>query len=261
MVQYLTELTCHLEELSANAWPAAITQLVDGWQIRFNWQVTHRANSVWPLKMGQQLSLTEKLTLVEAFYHRRQTVACYKICSIPPLHQLDETLAQRGYFIEAATSVQTALIDRVLAQTGHLSDDRLHLSEGFEPAWYTAYCQIEPFEPAAAEIRQGILQRIGPQCGYARLEMAGHSIAVGLGVVERGWLGISCLATRPAFRRQGAAKTILSALMQWGQSHQATRMYLQVTDTNQAGRALYARLGFEPLYHYHYRVQTLPEVR
>jgi ribosomal protein S18 acetylase RimI-like enzyme len=35
--------------------------------------------------------------------------------------------------------------------------------------------------------------------------------------------------------------------------YDARRAYLQVMDQNAAAQALYARVGFETLYHYHYR--------
>ena len=36
----------------------------------------------------------------------------------------------------------------------------------------------------------------------------------------------------------------------------ATEAYLQVAEQNLPARTLYARLGFESLYRYHYRVKT-----
>jgi ribosomal protein S18 acetylase RimI-like enzyme len=46
-------------------------------------------------------------------------------------------------------------------------------------------------------------------------------------------------------------------LAQWGQIYQARQLYLQVMADNAPALALYERLGFETLYHYHYRELTL----
>jgi ribosomal protein S18 acetylase RimI-like enzyme len=85
------------------------------------------------------------------------------------------------------------------------------------------------------------------------LRIDGAPAALGLGVVEGDWLGIFCMTTDPGFRRRGAASAILRTLAIWAQLYDARRAYLQVMDQNTAAQALYARVGFETLYHYHYR--------
>jgi len=82
----------------------------------------------------------------------------------------------------------------------------------------------------------------------------GRPVAVGLGVVEAGWVGIFCMATLPAFRRQGAGAAVLRSLAEWGRQQGAEQVYLQVTEANVEARPLYAKAGFEMLYTYHYRV-------
>jgi ribosomal protein S18 acetylase RimI-like enzyme len=72
-------------------------------------------------------------------------------------------------------------------------------------------------------------------------------------VADEDWIGLFCMATRPEFRRRGAATAVLRALAGWGRHQGAARAYLQVMDDNLPARSLYARAGFETLYHYHYR--------
>jgi ribosomal protein S18 acetylase RimI-like enzyme len=81
-------------------------------------------------------------------------------------------------------------------------------------------------------------------------------VAVGLGVLEQGWVGVFCMNTRPEFRRQGAGQAVLRALAGWGDEAGATRMYLQVMEENQPAGGLYTRAGFGTLYTYHYREAT-----
>lgn len=247
------KLIRHLEELAANAWPAAVIQVVDGWRLRFNGQVTRRANSVWPNEMGNYHTLTEKLALVEDFYARRNSPARYQICPAAQPANLDAILEERGYIRDAPTAVQIAPLALVLPAVEPVSTYSVTVAETFNESWFAAYCLAEEVTPQVAEARRAILERIGPRTGYALLQLDGEPVALGLGVVERGWIGLFSVATRPEFRRQGAATIVIQALAQWGQRHQASRMYLQVMANNNSALTLYARLGFETLYHYHYR--------
>jgi len=249
----LLKLIRYLEELAANAWPAEVIQVVDGWRLRFNRNVTRRANSVWPNGVGDDHSLEEKLALVEDFYARWDCPARYQICPAAQPTNLDEILAKRGYTSDARTAVQIAPLETVLARAEANPAFTVTISEAFDESWFDFYSQVEQVSPQAAEGRRGILRRIGPQSGFALLRAAGQPLAIGLGGVERGWIGLFGIVTHPEFRRQGAATTVIRALAQWGQEHQVSQVYIQVMENNASARALYARLGFETLYHYHYR--------
>jgi GNAT superfamily N-acetyltransferase len=77
-------------------------------------------------------------------------------------------------------------------------------------------------------------------------------------VVERGWVGVFCMATRPQARRRGIATAVLRCGASWAADHGARQLYLQVEETNLAALQLYGRLGFQPSHHYHYRVAPPP---
>lgn len=247
------ELIQLLEELAANAWPAAVVQVINGWRLRYNWGVTRRANSVWPNESGPQSPLTEKLALAEDFYIRRGLPVRFQICPAAQPANLDDLLTQRGYTSDALTCVQTASLESVLARIQATSIYPVAINETFDDEWADAYGQAEQVTPAAAEARRNILQRIGPRCGFALARANGQPVGLGLGVVERGWIGLFSLVTVPEFRRRGVGTVVLHALARWGQSHQANRIYLQVMADNASALALYAHLGFETLYYYHYR--------
>jgi ribosomal protein S18 acetylase RimI-like enzyme len=247
------QLIRFIEELAANAWPAEIVQVVDSWRLRFNQGVTRRANSVWPNETGNQQTLKEKLALVEDFYTRRDCPPRYHICPAVQPTNLDKILANHGYTSDARTAVQTASLETILNRTGANPAHSVAISHSCRESWFDLYCYGEHVSPHTAAARRGILQRIGPHTGFATLQIDGQPAAVGLGVVERGWLGLFSLVTHPDFRRQGAAISLIHALAQWGQAHQAGRVYLQVMTDNAPALTLYARLGFETLYHYHYR--------
>ena len=184
------KLIYHLEELAANAWPAEVIQLVDGWRLRFNGGVTRRANSVWPNGSGDDLSPAEKLALVEDFYARRDCPPRYQICPAAQPTELNEILANRGYTLDARTAVQIASLETLLTRSETDPAHPVVISEAFDESWFDLYRQVENFSAQAAQGRRSILQRIGPRTGFALLRIAGQPAAIGLGVVERGWLGL-----------------------------------------------------------------------
>jgi ribosomal protein S18 acetylase RimI-like enzyme len=247
-------LVREVEELAYAAWPAAEVVELDGWRLRFTDGVTtRRARSVWPNADTGRLPLAEKLARVEAFYAGHGMAARYQMCAAAQPPELDALLAERGYREDAHTAVEIAPLADVVSRSHRPMALPVNVAPAADDAWLATYCGTESVPSREAEARRSILLRLGAPTGYAILTDGERPRAVGLGVLERDWLGIFCMATDPAFRRRGAATDILQALAHWGQQHGATHAYLQVMCSNDAARALYARLGFRPLYEYHYR--------
>ena len=259
----------HLETIAANAWPAAEIVELDGWRLRFAAGVTRRANSVWPNAAAGALTLDAKIAAAEAFYAGHGQPAIFQISPPQQPPNLDEILAARGYAHHAPTLVQTASLANMVAAAATNRAAALHppqlvthpcavsLSPHFDAAWFALYCVGEEAPPAQAAVRQTILQRIRLPCAYATLHCDGVPVAVALGVVEAGWLGLFNVVTLPAYRRQGAARALLAALADWAARHGAGNAYLQVMERNTAAQALYARVGFTTAYGYHYRVKQV----
>jgi GNAT superfamily N-acetyltransferase len=245
-----------IEELAANAWPAAVTQAVDGWRLRFNWGVTSRANSVWPNDSGGAVPLGEKIAEAESFYARRGLPSCFQISPAAQPAELDGMLARRGYGLRSPTSVQTASIDEIAQRTAGRPRAEIALRDAPDQAWSDTYARAGAMSDHEQRMRRGILERIGPRAAYALARLDGQPAAVGLGVLERGWLGVFCMETLPEMRRRGAAVSILAALADWAREGGAAFAYLQVVEANAPAAGLYARAGFAAQYRYHYRVAT-----
>jgi GNAT superfamily N-acetyltransferase len=244
----MTRQSIHLLEQAALAsWPAAVVQPFDGWLLRFNDGVTRRANSAWP-NAGGEVPLLEKVAKVEAFYRQRGLSPRFQLSPAAEPADLDAALAERGYRRVAQTLVQTAPLDNM---TG-TPDSGVVVTEGFNEQWFATYCLAEQFDRREAAGRQDILRRIVGG-GFALLALDDLPAAVGLGVLAGDWVGFFSMATRPEFRRRGAATAILAALAHWGQRHGARQAFLQVMEDNHPARTLYGRLGFRTVYSYHYR--------
>ncbi|MCU0493919.1 MAG: GNAT family N-acetyltransferase [Chloroflexaceae bacterium] len=247
-----TELIRQIEEMAANAWPAAINQAVDGWRLRYSYGVTQRANSVLPHATGG-VALDEKLVLVEEFYARRGTRARYQISPASQPAELDAALEGRGYSKIDLTSVQTATLASIQDKAEIESDYSIRVRPTLEKQWFDTYCLVHGHTGVKADMRRETFQRIGPPHGFAYLRLDGQIVGVGLAVVERGWLGIFSMATLPNAQRRGVASALLGAMAAWGQQQGATQAYLQVHAENEPALKLYEKLGFSTLYQYYYR--------
>jgi N-acetylglutamate synthase len=243
----------YLEELAANAWPAEVVQLVDGWRFRYTPGVSsRRVNSVWPNNSGRFLAVEQKLELVEAFYARRKLPARFQICPAAQPVDLDDILARRGYVTDASTFVQAARISDILGLSPNSETAvTLHttLPDDFSKFQQRHY-NLSPTQVAA---RKAAFHRIGPQPVFALANADGRTTGIGLGILERGWLGIFGMLTHPDMRRQGTATAVLHNLAQWGRTNGAEQAYLQVMGSNPQALSLYARAGFTTQYQYHYR--------
>lgn len=238
-----------LDELAANAWPAPVVQVVDGWQLRYGWGVTSRANSVLPSGAGE-LPLEERLALAEGFYARRGVPARFQLSPACRPADLDAVLADRGYVVATPTLVHVAALEPPPGSPAA----SVRLAEAPDPTWLDVWGRGEG-RALTLDVVEPILARIGPEAAYALAELDGRPAAAGRAVLERGWLGIFGMATLPDARRRGLARALLAALAAWGVVRGATRAYLMVEEGNAPARSLYEQAGFELLYGYHYRVQ------
>lgn len=249
-----------IETLAMRAWPAEESVVLWGWQLRFSQGITRRANSVWPnslsLPTSDEPEIGALLDAVETRYAAHNLPVRYQICPAALPVDLDRRLAGRGYAAVAPTHVQAVDLRSMIDRTARTLSDggrQVRIESGWTEPWFDAYREAEGFGGHEANMRRVILSRIQAPAAYALLLHGSIPLAIGLGVVEEGYLGIFSMATVPAHRRQGAATKILHALGRWGREHGASRAYLQVMVQNKPAQALYARAGFATLYDYHYR--------
>ncbi|MFN8446183.1 MAG: GNAT family N-acetyltransferase [Caldilineaceae bacterium] len=247
-----------IESIAINAWPAEEIVPLDGWRLRAAQGVTGRANSVWSSASGEQLSLEQKLEQVEKFYQERGLPPRYQITPASLPANLDDVLAERGYEYFSRTAVMTTELTEILSHTTPLRlnpEFEVEVSEEFDEDWFALYCQAEQVSFQTSSVRGAILQRIRPPVAFVSLCIEGVLAAIALGVVEKEWLGIFNVETHHDFRRRGAATALARTLALWAQTQNASHAYLQVVANNSPAIALYEKLGFTTLYHYHYRIK------
>jgi GNAT superfamily N-acetyltransferase len=241
-----------LEELTANAWRPEYSQILDGWHIGYSRGVTGRGNSVFPIGDFGRYSLDEKISLAEEYYKRLNHYPTFKITRSSQPAELESELVKRGYTPRDLTEVQISNADETMDNTISVLPCPARIEPQLTNEWFNFYVESSGYSDLSIEVRRGVLERISTVKGFAMVEIEAELAAVGLGVIERGWLGIYCMATTTDQRRMGGGTQVLNSLAEWGLTQGADKMYLQVEADNDPAKRLYSRAGFEFLYNYQY---------
>ena len=233
-----------LEAVAAAGWLPEQTGAVGGWLLRATGGFTQRGNSVLPLR-SPGLPLDEALAAARAWYAERGLPLMLHVPT-EARRLLDAELGERGWPIVDEAQVLAARLDALTARPADVGVDI-----GAEPdeQWLARYRDGAALSPAA----RALLMR-HDRVGFAAVRQAdGSVVAIGRGVVDDGWLGVSAVEVDPAQRRAGLAGAVMAALWQWGAARGAVRSYLQVRPTNDAALALYTGLGYWHHHDYRYR--------
>ena len=242
-----------LEQTAANALPPSLLRLDEGWRLRADGGGTRRANSVLAEYHVSDTPLSEKIDRAEAFYERLGKPARFQLCPASQPTNLDGVLASRGYRTSSGATIQRAPLTKVLGWVVKQAVPDAVIDLCLTTDWLNLFGQSAGVEGSVLEAKRTLFQRVPSHAAFVTVRLAGIPAAVGLGVLEEGQLGVFNMATLPSLRRRGAARSVLHALAIWGAQMDAKGMYLQVAEENLPARALYAQLGFEALYAYHYR--------
>jgi len=240
-----------MDELMYRAWPVADVVDFDGWVARRAAGVTQRANSVLPIGAPEDVQNT--LEKVETHYLSQGLTPRFQVGPASRPEGLDELLAARGYQVGSPTLVQTAEIAKVLEL---IPDDgrRVNISSAPDDAWMDLWWREDGRGGAEAQqIARGILT--DGVARYASIHEQGTITAVARLALVDDWAGLYCVVVDPAFRRQGRALALMRALLLEATTFGIDRAWLQVVAGNEPARALYARLGFETVSRYHYRIR------
>lgn len=191
-----------LDELAANAWPAATVQNLGAWRLRYTPGVDRRrSNSVLPPTpdAAGALPVTAALETAYEFYARRGLPLRIQVTPLGQQRRLDERLAAAGLRSEAPTLVLAATVPAVRASCGEVAG--LQVGER-DAEWMQAWRAVEG-RPDTEAVGHLVLARIGPRTAYAAVRDRDSLVAVGMAVVERGWAGLFCMGTLTSYRRRG----------------------------------------------------------
>lgn len=237
------------EELSMNAHPALKTQLFDGWILRFSDGYTNRANSVNPLYKSA-IPIEEKISLCEEIYTSQNLPTTYKLTPLS-FELLDMILDAKGYEKITPTNVMTKTLPApdALESKAVISDK---INEEWQENYFKLNRILDDSKIKTAKIIQG---HILNKTLCASIVEQDETVACGLCVIERGYVGLFDIIVDSNHRGKGFGFDICNSLLNSAAKMGAKSAYLQVVADNIPAIALYRKLGFIDLYQYWYRVK------
>ena len=241
-----------LEELSFGAWPALSEVVHDGWRLRFADGYTGRSNSVQVLEHGT-LDVREKVRFCEDQYARRGIPLLFKMTAAARPEGLDGLLEGVGYRAFNHTSVRVAELRA--ASPGGADNGGIRHSDHCNETWLSALLAFRPIPERHVPTLRAILGAIAHPTRFALLMDDEQPVACGLGVLEREWVGLFDIVTRPDARRRGHGTRIVQSILNWARDRGATHGYLQVMRENEPAIRLYDKVGFRDAYSYWYRAR------
>lgn len=211
----------NLEHAAALAWPGVEQHWLDGWLLRFGHGSTRRANSAIPL----EASTTSDL---------REIVDWYAARGVPPL------IAAPDRLLRVPSGTPTDGENLVMARD--LTTDLPHVSTPAlaphpDEEWLRLLQRPVPVDVLIAEIDGAVVFATIAGAAVARA-------AITTSPDGTRWLGLSALRVADEHRRQGHARHLCTALLQWGVDQGAHRAYAQVLVDNHSAVGLFESMGF-----------------
>lgn len=234
-----------LQTVAASGWRAAETGHVGGWLLRANSGFTSRANSVLPLR-APGMPLEHALAQARAWYHQHGLPLRLQVPS-EARRLLDAELGERGWPTYDPTLMMAARLDQLQAPAR--PDVEVRLMSVPDDTWLARYRD----GTAPVDVARALLTR-HDSVVFAEIRNGTDCLAVGRGVVDDGWLGISAVEVDPAARRNGLGSAVMNALWQWGRERDAAHSYLQVRAENDVAVAMYEKQGYWVHHDYRYRL-------
>lgn len=266
-----------IEEISLNAWPSHKIELYDGWLIRFSHNYTYRTNSVEQVG-ASSIPVEEKIAYCEDMYCNFHTPANFKINPLLD-PSFDQLLAEKGYDIRHTTEVMTMPMDKfrpygaVSAEYEYYGRNSglpsfieypeftiVQMRDRITDEWITSLFRLNgTTNPTLRRIVPSMFKAIPKETIVAFIEIDGRTVASGLGILDRGHIGLYAIYVDASCRHKNFARAICSAILSEAEKKGARHAYLQVVQGNLGAKHLYETLGYQKFYTYWFRSKQLTE--
>ena len=243
-----------IEDLSLNAWPSHQIQLYDGWLLRFSYFYTHRTNCVEQIGPSS-IPIEEKINFCEDAYHHWGTPSIFKITPLLP-DDFEKRLIDRRYAVQHFTEVMT--LDLAPWQIT-MPPVSVRLERTINDRWIQSLFALKSTTSAIhRQIVPSMYHAIPKDTLAASITNSdGQIVAIGLGILDRSYMGIYAIHVHPHYRGRQYARSVCTSLLNRGKELGMTGAYLQVVEGNTPAKRLYLSLGFEDFYSYRFRVKEL----
>ena len=262
-----------IEDSSLNASAPPQQRWLDGWLVRYCPGKAKRARCINAVAPGVRSPLA-KLAECEALFRQAGLPMVVRITPFTRPVGLDAELARQGWLLFDDTRVmvladlegRTGGVD-LIRQTGP-ADQTARMGEmappGLPPGWsetaegaFDFACTVGALRGSSALEVDSHAQRLQgspvPYTGLVWRDGAGAVQACGQFARDADLVGLYDIFTAPAARGRGLARALCARLLALARDEGARTAYLQVDAANHPARAVYARLGFQDAYTYHYR--------
>ena len=243
----------NIETAGLNAWPAFSQVDDDGWIARFADGYTKRANSVTVLQPKSD-STEMHILQYERLYNEKGQPCIFRLLSFNDNSVLETLLDARGY----------TKGDHSIVLSQDLKNREFKAFE-FESitieAWMRHYCELSGKEINMHSTHIRIIKNIRGKYLPAVLSENNNIISCGLGVISDGLFGIFDIVTNPQYRKKGYGYKLINGMLHWAIRNSASGAYVQVVAENTPAVGLYRKLGYEPAYEYHYKIQQFTQHR
>ena len=168
-----------IEELSINAFPAILTELYDGWILRYSNGYTYRGNSVNPL-YSSTIELEDKIKYCECKYFEKGLPCVYKITENVE-KELDHSLEKLGYTMEKSADIMIYQLNKNI--NTQVEDVKITLDITEE--WLDGFLKLNgTTEETIKSTAKFMLSNIKNKVFCVSINYGEIMIACGLGVLE-----------------------------------------------------------------------------
>jgi len=240
-----------IERATLDAVPPQAMDSVGGWLLGLDAGTVGRAHSAVPLRHEGEVADAGVVALIESRYAAHGLAAVFRVPVLPSFGAVHAELAQRGYIQTKPTCTFTGTPEGMRAlKAERQAQGEAELLAAPDDAWRALFLG-EGFDPVDGASRVQILGR-ARHAAFARVRLAGDTVAAGMGSYSQGWASIHGMRTLAPHRGKGLASSILMALASQAQRRGLARAFLQVERSNTGAQSLYARAGFVHAWDYAY---------
>ena len=250
------DLAQRAEQAGLNASAPPQEKLIEGWLIRLSPGKAKRSRCINALAAGS-LPLNELLARCQAAFEAAGLPLYVRVTPYSQPADLDQQLAAKGWPASDAADVM------VLAALP--AGFRLPVGQLLQALAAPDYAQL------VGHLRGSSAEEIGahaerlqaspvPYRGFALCAADSALLACGQFAREAGIVGLFDIFTPPEQRGQGHALNLCRQLLQIAAGEGAVEAYLQVGSDNFEAQRVYARLGFNFAYRYHYRSAAISQL-